>query len=531
MSNASGWAAVAELSDRLPWYKQEGTPTTGTGGFVVFVLVSLAIWLFNTYVNIRQHRRYSDTEVDPRLISLVDKLPPIQGKADEKQGESGAEASADETQGSASGETASTSDDAGTDTEPQYATYKEKILAKFPASQAYAKDKSSFGFVKSTFGLVQGLVFLCAGFSPYMWDLAGKILVQASAPDSAPWWSPLVAYPAAWVSEATAQALVFVCITTAVEMVFSLPFSIFSTFVVEERHGFNKTSAVTFVKDLVIGLVLQAVFGLPILAVILTIIEGTGEYFFVYVSLALMAITFFMMTIYPTVIAPCYNKFEPLPDSSLKTAIEELARGQEFPLTKLFTIDGSRRSAHSNAYLYGFCNNKRIVLFDTLLKQCEEEEIVAILGHEIGHWKMGHTVKNMVMSQVQIFLTFYALSFFLGSTTIFHVFGFRASASSPAATFIGLSLFLECAFTPLNPLLQFFMSYMTRLYEFQADAYAARLGHARPLQVGLVKLQLENLGALAVDPLYSAYHYSHPPVVERLRALTRLETEMEKKSS
>lgn len=280
-----------------------------------------------------------------------------------------------------------------------------------------------------------------------------------------------------------------------------------------------------------IGLVLQAVFGLPILAVILSIIEGTGEYFFVFVSLALMGITFFMMTIYPTVIAPCYNKFEPLPDSSLKTAIEELARGQEFPLTKLFTIDGSRRSAHSNAYLYGFCNNKRIVLFDTLLKQCEEEEIVAILGHEIGHWKMGHTVKNMVLSQVQIFLTFYALSFFLGSTTIFHVFGFRASASSPAATFIGLSLFLECAFTPLNPLLQFFMSYMTRLYEFQADAYAARLGHARPLQVGLVKLQLENLGALAVDPLYSAYHYSHPPVVERLRALTRLETEVEKKRS
>lgn len=262
MSNASVWSAVADLGDRLPLYKQEGTPTTGTGGFVIFVVVSLAIWLFNTYVNIRQHRRYSDTEVDPRLISLVDKLPPIQAKADKQQGESGgdgAEASDEQAQDSNSAEPASASatEADGADAEPLYATYKEKILAKFPASQAYAKDKSSFGFVKSTFGLVQGLVFLCAGFSPYMWDLAGDILLRASSSvqpaDSAPWWSPLVSYPAAWVSDATAQACVFVCITTAVEMVFSLPFSIFSTFVVEERHGFNKTSAATFVKDLVRG--------------------------------------------------------------------------------------------------------------------------------------------------------------------------------------------------------------------------------------------------------------------------------------
>lgn len=162
------------------------------------------------------------------------------------------------------------------------------------------------------------------------------------------------------------------------------------------------------------------------------------------------------------------------------------------------------------------------MIYDTLIEQCTENEIVAILGHEIGHWKMGHTVKGMISSQLQIFFTFYALSFFVSSEVMFNTFGF---ADLP--TFVGMTLFFECAFTPLTPLIQFIMSYRTRCFEFQADEYAAKLGKSRDLQVGLVKLQLENLGALAVDPLYSAYHYSHPPVVERLRALVDLQKKKE----
>merc|ERR1719329_1949612 len=132
------------------------------------------------------------------------------------------------------------------------------------------------------------------------------------------------------------------------------------------------------------------------------------------------------MTIYPNVIAPLFNDFDPLKDGILKEKIEDLAASLDFPLKKLFVVDGSKRSSHSNAYMYGFCKNKRIVLFDTLIKQCTEDEIVAILGHELGHWKMGHTVKNMIMSQAQIFLTFYALSFFVGNETMFNSFGFAA---------------------------------------------------------------------------------------------------------
>ena len=512
---ASLWDNVVNLSDQLPLYKQDGTPDTHTGGFLVFVLISLVVFAFNTYVNIRQHVRYSDKEVDQRLLDLVDKLPPIQkSKSNEspttEAGDAAPEGAegADDDEGneeSISGNTKPTnaSDDKNEEEEEQYATYKEKIVAKFPASQAYAKDKSRFGFVRSTWGLIQGLVFLFGGFSPFMWDLSGQ-------------WMRFVV-PQDYCND-TVQACVFVSVTTAIDTIVSLPFAMYSTFVIEHRHGFNKTTLKTFVKDTVLGLLLQALFGLPIMALILIIIEQAGDYFFIYVSGAVMLITFFMMSIYPSFIAPCYNQFDALPDGSLKSKIESLAATQNFPLTKLFTIDGSKRSAHSNAYLYGFCNNKRIVLFDTLLRQCDECEIVAILGHEIGHWKMGHTVKNMVVSQLQIFLIFYSLSFFVGSQTMYHIFGFNDTP-----TFIGMSLFLECAFTPLNPLLQFFMSYMTRLYEFQADAYAAKLGHTEHLKVGLVKLQLENLGALAVDPLYSAYHYSHPPVVERLRALDEFE--------
>ena len=518
----------ANLSAQFPVYRQEGTPDTPFGGFLLYVAVSLTVTLFNLYIDIRQHRRYSDTEVNPLLLELVDKLPPIEQKkksvtttdADENGDEitddqdsptDAAESTAtqdddksesDNLPSSENGAKASTEEEEEKEPEEQYTTYKEKILAKFPASQAYSKDKSCFGFVTSAFGIVQGLAFLCLGFAPYMWDQAGEIMNLL---------------PESYASD-TVQACIFISITSLLELPLSLPFSIYRTFVLEARHGFNKTTAKTFVKDLCLGLVLKAAIGLPVMAFILSVIEKTGEYFFIYVTVAVMAITFFMMTIYPDFIAPCYNKFDALPDGDLKQKIEDLAAGESFPLKKLFTIDGSKRSAHSNAYLYGFCNNKRIVLFDTLLAQCNEHEIVAILGHEIGHWKMGHTVQNLVISQVQIFLIFYSLSFFLGNEVMYHTFGFNDTP-----TFIGLTLFLDIAFTPLNPLIQFGMSYMTRKFEFQADAYAAKLGHTAHLKVGLVKLQLENLGALAVDPLYSAYHYSHPPIVERLRALDEFE--------
>jgi STE24 endopeptidase len=486
--------SFTNLSAQFPLYKQQGTAPTSQGLFLGFAIVSLAVWFFDLWISIRQHRRYSDTEVDPGLLELVDKLPPIQQtKATEKntQGDSTNDEAGQESS------TCTTEEQQETET---FVTYKEKILAKFPKSQAYAKDKSSFGFFKSAFDLVLNFTYLFLGFSPFMWDQAEQTMSNF--------------IPSEYHSDTT-QTCIFVCLTSLVQLPLSLPFSIYSTFVVEERHGFNKTTCFTFVKDLLLGMVLQVVFGLPILAIILTIIEMSGPFFFVYVSVAIMALTFFMMTIYPNVIAPLFNDFDPLKDGTLKEKIEGLAASLNFPLKKLFVVDGSKRSSHSNAYMYGFCKSKRIVLYDTLIKQCTEDEIVAILGHELGHWKMGHTVKNMILSQAQIFLTFYALSFFVGNETMFNTFGFAATP-----TFVGLSLFLDLAFTPLNPFLQFLMSYITRLYEFQADAHAAKLGHSKNLQVGLVKLQLENLGALAVDPLYSAYHYSHPPVVERLRALT-----------
>lgn len=219
-----------------------------------------------------------------------------------------------------------------------------------------------------------------------------------------------------------------------------------------------------------------------------------------------------------------FNKVEPLPDGPLKEKIEALAARCAFPLTKLYVIDGSRRSSHSNAYFYGFFKNKRIVLFDTLLEQMDtHEEILAVLGHEIGHWAYSHTLRVLAFSQLHLFALFYLFSKFTTDVSLFESFGFaRPSVHFPTVISFMLFTFL---YAPMESVLGFLMNCVSRYHEFQADEYANALGYAQELRSSLIKLSVKNKGMMWPDWMYAAYHYSHPPVVERLARLESFEVE------
>jgi len=229
-----------------------------------------------------------------------------------------------------------------------------------------------------------------------------------------------------------------------------------------------------------------------------------------------------MMTIVPVFIMPLFNKYEPLQDGDLKKRIYALAAQLKYPLTKLFVMDGSKRSSHSNAFMFGFGNNKRIVLFDTLMEQVHDDEILAILGHELGHWKLGHTLTNFGVTQVYFGAAFYIFSLCYTSNELYRAFGFD-DPSRPTPTIIALLLFFQTIWAPVDKILSFILTVFSRQCEFAADRFSVELKMSKKLQSGLCKIHLENLGAMCPDPWYSMYHYSHPPLVERLSAMMILD--------
>jgi Zn-dependent protease with chaperone function len=253
-------------------------------------------------------------------------------------------------------------------------------------------------------------------------------------------------------------------------------------------------------------------------------IQWGGEHFYIYVWAFMFVFSAFMMTIVPVFIMPLFNKYEPLPDSELKTRIFELADRLQYPLTKLFVMDGSKRSSHSNAFMFGFGKNKRIVLFDTLMEQVSDDEILAILGHELGHWKLGHTLSSFVITQLYFGASFYCFSLCYGphAVDLYQAFGFEG-VSRPIPTIIALLLFFQTIWAPIDKVLSFILTVNSRRNEFAADKFSVDLGMSQKLQTGLCKISLENLGAMCPDPWYATYHYSHPPLVERLSAMMKLD--------
>jgi len=371
----------------------------------------------------------------------------------------------------------------------------------FVKSRAYSLDKMYFGLVYSTFEIVQEMLILYYNVYAVLWI-----------------WIPTQTQKYGYGEEyEVIRSCIFMIILTQIPAIIGLPFKLYSVFVIEERHGFNKQTLGIFFKDKLKEFALLVVLVSLILAALIPIINNGGDYLALYMWGFIFTLSLVMMTLYPTLIAPLFNKYEPLEEGPLRTKIEKLAAGLNFPLKKLYVIDGSTRSAHSNAYLYGFFNNKRIVLYDTLLKQCKEneEEIVAVLAHELGHWKEWHTLSNFFLSQILTFTQFAMFTVIRNTQGLYSSFGFAAS-ERPAL--ISLMLF-QLVISPLDTVLGFLMNVLSRRFEYQADAFAVKLGYGKELRAGLIRLQEENKSAMNIDPWYSAYHHSHPPLVERLAAL------------
>jgi len=285
--------------------------------------------------------------------------------------------------------------------------------------------------------------------------------------------------------------------------------------VLEEKFGFNKQTRKLFFTDGIKTQLLIVAVGSPVLTGFLKIVDSFDKNFFYYVWLFVLGVQVFMITVYPICILPLFNKLTPLEDGKLKTEVEALASKLKFPLKHLYVIDGSKRSAHSNAYFYGLPWSKHIVIYDTLIEKSEVNEVVAVLAHELGHWKEGHTTKLFGVSQFHVFWMFALFSAFIDNTSLYQSFGFYTSQP----TIIGFLIFSEIL-TPLDSVLKLLMNIMSRKFEYEADAFAVRLGYSADLARGLIKLQIQNLSTMDADWMYSAYHYTHPILPERLRKLS-----------
>jgi STE24 endopeptidase len=285
---------------------------------------------------------------------------------------------------------------------------------------------------------------------------------------------------------------------------------------------FTKLSQV-WITDLIKSTVLSALIGLPIISMLIYLIKNyAGPHMHLYIWAALFAFSMFMMIIYPDYIATWFNDFKPLHEGELKTKIEELAASVNFPLKGIYVMDGSKRSAHSNAYLTGFLGLKRIVLYDTIEKQMSTEEIVAVLAHEIGHWKYSHIMKTITIEQVYQFIMWYMVGKFIYSPIAYTSMGFTDEKVRPVM--VGLMTFM-ILYTPVSKLLGFARNWLSRYHEYQADKYAVVEHEKHELAPALVAIHRENLSDMDPDPLFSTMKYDHPTLIERLKALEHIKKE------
>jgi len=295
--------------------------------------------------------------------------------------------------------------------------------------------------------------------------------------------------------------------------ILELPIALYQTFSTEQRFGFNRTTPRQYVLDLGLQLLLTLVIGGPLLALLLWVMESIGPAWWIWAWVIVMGFSVLMSWVFPTWIAPLFNKFAPLEDQVLKTRIEQLLTRCGFHSKGIFVMDGSRRSGHGNAYFTGIGNNKRIVFFDTLLNALDHDEVEAVLAHELGHFKLKHVLKMLIASAGVTFIGFAVLGWLSDQSWFYN--GLGVSVPSHAAALL-LFLLVAPVFTVF---LQPITAYFLRRHEFQADDFAA--GQTRPsfLISALVKLYRDNASTLTPDPLYSAFHYSHPPAAMRIANL------------
>lgn len=298
--------------------------------------------------------------------------------------------------------------------------------------------------------------------------------------------------------------------------ILSLPFSLYSTFVIEEKFGFNKTTVKTYVLDKLKGWLLAIILGGGIMALVIWIYTLTTSMFWIYVWLLIGAFTIFMSMFYSILIVPFFNKQVPLADGELRDAIQKFATENGFKLDNIYVIDNSKRSTKANAYFSGFGPKKRIVLFDTLIKDHTIGELVAVLAHEIGHYKKKHTIFGLIISLLQTGVMLFVLSLFIGNPLLSEALG-----SSNMSFHLGVLVF-GILYSPVSLILGLITNYFSRRHEFEADKFAGEKYESNALSDALKKLSVNNLSNLRPHPIYSFFYYSHPPLLQRLKALDEL---------
>lgn len=320
-----------------------------------------------------------------------------------------------------------------------------------------------------------------------------------------------------WLGHGYTGQLALVAALAVIMGLADLPFDYARHFVIEKRFGFNRMSRKLFFVDLAKGTLLGAMFGLPLLFVVLWLMQQAGPTWWIWAWAVWVAFSVGVLVLYPSVIAPLFNKFEPLTDTSLRERIEALMQRCGFAAKGLFVMDGSRRSAHGNAYFTGLGTAKRIVFFDTLLSRLSGSEIEAVLAHELGHFKHRHVLKRMIMTFALSF-TLLALLGWLAQRTWFYI----ELGVTPSMTDSNNALALALFFLAM-PVFLFFVTPLTSLssrrHEFEADAFAATQTRAQDLVSALVKLYQDNASTLTPDPVYTAFYYSHPPASQRIKRL------------
>jgi STE24 endopeptidase len=365
---------------------------------------------------------------------------------------------------------------------------------KYRKSQDYAKVKTRFSAFVASFSLLAMMLMLFLNGFAFLDNFVRRFTEN-----------PIL------------MSLLFFGILGFAADILSTPFSVYNTFHIEEKFGFNKTTPLTFFFDKLKGWLLAAVIGGGLLSLIVWIYESTGEWFWLIAWGVVAAFMVFMSMFYSNLIVPLFNKQTPLEQGELRQAIESFADKTGFKLNNIFIIDGSKRSSKANAYFSGLGPKKRIVLYDTLIKEHTTDELLAVLAHEIGHYKKKHTIVGLIISLLQSGLMFYILSLFIGNPVL------SESLGAEQGSFHLEILAFAILYSPLNLILGLVFNFVSRKNEFAADNFSGEHYDAGALATALKKLSINNLSNLRPHPLYVFFYYSHPPLLKRLEALRKSE--------
>ncbi len=363
---------------------------------------------------------------------------------------------------------------------------------KYLKSLDYHKDQTQFSFYSSAFGFAISFgMLLFGGFG----------------------WLDALLRP--HFESEILLALGFFGVIVVASDLLTMPFQWYSTFVIEEKYGFNKTSIKTFITDKLKGYALGSIIGGSLLALLIYFVNQIGPNFWIWFGAIAGVLILLINMFYTTLFLPLFNKLTPLGDGELKNAIEAFARKVDFPLDNIFIMDGSKRSKKANAFFSGIGKKKKIVLFDTLIDNHTTEELVAVLAHEVGHFKKKHIVWSYILSVLQIFFTLYILSLMVFNESLSFALGGQVHA-------IHLNLIaFVILYSPISGITGLIMSLYSRKNEFEADAYAKQMFNGAALANALKKLSVDSLSNLYPHPTYVFFHYSHPPLLKRLKAINK----------